>query len=861
MIFPADRFRGYKRPGGKMKLRFVLYFSMIVFLASCAGGGGKGTQVSGDFCVNDNNTYTINDGSGSRTYEIGQDRFLAYFLANIGGQIRAVSDITIKMEGFDPFTALIWGSGSTIRGGTAETMLASVPLRNEGVITSLTRFGDASSPKIFYGSARGVGILKRSETSEGSGFEEEIFKTIPSGVISASSSTNGSSTNFFLTTGTGYVISATDGSLASGGNCYGIIASPSTLTEQNVTFIPVKTAAASSKVFVLGKESIAGGLSPDFSQAFGPVLKSMAIDAPTFIVKVVDTGSKTMEPVAFPLSTKGFTGFDRFIPTDVATDGTRLYVAGLGYEKAALDSFIATYCDEPSLEERISCLEEKAKSGVLIKHKNESGLDALTGGFFIYRDLTKVNENADYFARVPLPLFFGDENSPPLIFNVAVKEDKALLRSPNFLATLEKTVNDITGEERWVITNDFDAMDGLFPGLPTSVNMYSMDGKNYAVATVVGLKTDQGSGVSTLETVSPEGALSLLDMGAVETRLEDGAGSYVALVEPFDEKGGMLYLANITDRKWISPSSDAGAYVSRAAYDGTNLAFTWSRNMLGWTLSWQEKDRGTTKGDYNMPISGDSRYFVGFPDVGSAEVETLKETRTIADLSFADKKLFALLYGFYEGKHYYQAAVYTSTLTDSKYTPVLAGFTNTISITGEDADRRARFQKITKNSDGSFTAMFSCAGGLRKFTITPSSPPPPARSIDTVFSTANVIDLDINDTGDLFAFLSGKSIRIRNLSDPATNISSTSVPQTDDSTKLKNASLVLHSKWMFLSTPEGATSPFWVINISQPTIPTQTMKCNACKFNGLAWLPSFENNLLASSDTGGVEIYDISNLE
>jgi hypothetical protein len=66
---------------------------------------------------------------------------------------------------------------------------------------------------------------------------------------------------------------------------------------------------------------------------------------------------------------------------------------------------------------------------------------------------------------------------------------------------------------------------------------------------------------------------------------------------------------------------------------------------------------------------------------------------------------------------------------------------------------------------------------------------------------------------------------------------------------------------MFLSTPEGATSPFWVIDIGTPSTPTQTMKCNACNFNGLAWFPSFENNLLASSDTGGIEIYDISNLE
>jgi hypothetical protein len=828
---------------------------MILFLASCAGGG-TGMQVSGEFCVNDSNTYTIN----GRTYEIGQDRFLQYFLANIGGQIRAVSDVTIKTEGADPFTALIWGSGSTVRGGTADTMLVNLPLKNEGVITSLTRFGDASSSKIFYGSARGAGILKRSETSGGSGFEEETFKTIPSGVVSVSSSVSGSTTNFFLTTGAGYVISTTDSSFASG-RCYGIIASPSTLTEQNVTFIPVKTASAGSKVFVLAKESTAGGLSPTFSQAFDPVLKSMALDAPANIVKAVDTGSKTVESVAFPVETKGFTGFDRFIPTDVAADGTRLYVAGLGYEKAVLDSFIGAYCGSPALEERIACLEEKAKNGSLIKLKNGLGLDALTGGFFIYGDLSKTNESADYFARVPLPLFFSDENSPPLIYSVAAKEDKALLRGPGFLATLEKTVNDVTGEERWVIKNDFDATKGLFSGVPASAGIYSMDGNNYAAAAVAGLKDAEGGGISTLETVSPEGVLSLMDTGAVETRIEDGAGNYLAVVEPFDEKGGMLYLSNITERKWISPSPDAGAYVARAAYDGNNLAFVWSKNMLSWTLSWQQKDNGSTKGDCSIPINADSRYFAGFPDVGTTEIETLKETRTVADLFFSDKKLFALFYGFYEGKHYYQAAVYTSALTDGRYTPVLAGYTNTISMTGEEADKRARFQKITKNSDGSYTAVFSCAGGLRKFTVTPSSPPASARSIDVVFSKSNVIDLDINDTGDLFAYIWKRSVHIRNLSNPGTPISSTSVPVTDGAAKLTNASLVLHSNWLFLSTPAGAASPFWVIDISTPSAPTQMMKCNTCNFNGLAWFPAFENNLLASSDTGGIEIYDISNLE
>jgi len=445
-----------------------------------------------------------------------------------------------------------------------------------------------------------------------------------------------------------------------------------------------------------------------------------------------------------------------------------------------------------------------------------------------------------------------------LIFNIAAKNENVLLVAPNFLAVLEKGMNDITGEERWVIKKAFDSRDGLFTGIPSSALLSSINSANYAISAIIGLKNDEGTQSSALEAISSDGTISILDTGSGKTRLEDGAGNHIAIIEPLNKMGGVLYLSNAVEKKKIN--TDANAYVSNASYDGTNLAYVWTKNMLGWTLSWQKKEDDATKGDYNIPLSGDSRYFTGFPDIGTTDIEATKDVRKIADLAFSDKKLFVLLYGFYEGKHYYQAAVYTASLNDGKYLPTLAGYTSTISFSGNEADKRARFQRITKNSDGSFTALFSSSGGLRKFTISPSSPPAFA-NIETIFSASNIIDLDIDDSGELFAFISGKTIRIRNLSNPNVNITATSVSQSGSSESFEGASIILHSKWLFLSTPKGASSPFWVIDVSNPQAPELKMKCNLCDFNGLTYLAAFEDNLFASSETDGIEIYDVSNLE
>lgn len=845
---------------------FLICLPLLFFIWTCSGGGGGSTGgplagVIGDFCINtDNSQYTVRDGSGTQSFDIAQEPFFANFAGNIGGQVRAVTSATISQEDAQPVTVLLWGAGSSIRSGYSGAVLSSVPLKNEGVITDMAQYGTASKPKIVYGTERGIGIGGASAEGEES---ESFFKQIPSGVLSVASVKDGSKTNFLLTTGSGYILTTAEDVIKGGSGCLGILAAPSSFVESDVNFYPVKATIAAAKILVLANKSVAGGFTPTFAQAFDPILDGLINDTQPSIAWAIDTGAKSIAKVAFPASTSGFSGYDRFVPTDVATDGTNLYVAGLAYQKEAIDSFVISTCNKPSPDEKLTCMRNAAKAGTLISVKTTSGIDAIASGFFIYRDLSKTSEAAAFFARVPVSAFTKSEDAPSLIFHMAVSGDNVTFRGPNFLATLSKTT-DTSGEESWRIDHAFDGRSGLQSGIPANLHVYADEGGPAIAATFVGVKNDDGSGASSLETMASDGTFMILDTGAIKTRMAAGAGSYIVGIELQNQRGGSLYIENPTERKWINFDSNPLSYASHAAYDGTALAYAWSRPGRGWTIAWQKGDDMMTTGSYYISFTGESLpHYDSFPDVSAGDTEALEQTRDIADMALVKGKLFVLYYGFYEGKHYYQVGVYGASVdAEGKYSVEHQGISsNTLVVSGDEADRRARFQKITKNDGtGAFTALFSCAAGLKQFQITPSSAVTvPAAPITSLFSASNVMDLDMDDAGQVFAFISNMTIVIRNLSDPTRNISSSSLPGSDTTTtRLSNSSIVLTSNRIFIATPQGAAAPFWIL--ASPQTPTIKSKCASCYFNGLATFPAFANQLLVSSDTGGIEIYDIEGL-
>jgi len=845
--------------------KFCWLCLLIIFsIASCSKGGGEKitatlTGAAGQFCISTDNQYTITDSKTgqSQTIPIEPEQFFAHFKGNISGQIRAVTSFVISGENQEPATMLIWGSGSSVQYGAAGAMLGPLLLKNKGAVVDLASYTSGANLRVFYGGERGFGIIELKGDGK---LGELAFRTIPTGVLSVAALSENDKTRFVFVTGDGYVLTTTEDALTSGNGCYDILTSPSALTEGEAAYIPVKIAVANAKVLVLAKKSTAGGLTPTFKEAFDPILESLITNEAPSIIRAVDLTSLALEPVAFSAESGGYIGFDQFIPTDVASDKTNFYAAGLAYEKSAVDSLIIGLCDRPSTAEKIGCLRDLAKTGDLTSLKNSIGVDAFTGGFFIYRDLTKMGEKAAHFARVPVTTFANIETAPPLVFSAAVNDDKAAFRAPNFLAVLTKSASSTGGEERWVIGPEFDSHKGINGSIPAALTVYNLAGSSFIAATSVGVKGDDGSGASILEGISPDGKFLIGDTGAIMIRMEDGAEAYLAAIDLASARGGTLYLENAVERKRIDADTRAGVYVSRAAYNGTDLAFAWSAPGEAWRIEWQKGTDSATRGQLSFARAGDSHHYKNFPDVSAGDLNAFEDAHDIADMSFADGKLFILYYGFAAAKHYYQAAVYESVFSDGRHHPALRGVTTTLSFAGDEIDRRARFQKIAKNNDGSFTALFSCAGGLRQFQITPSSSVASA-AISNVFSAPNVIDLDFDDAGQRFAYISQKTIHIRNLASPTTDITTTSLPASDTTTaRLSNASLVLISNRLLIATPQGASAPFWVMDATQAKPLKVISKCGGCQFNALAGFASFPNQLLASSETGGVEIYDISGL-
>ncbi len=843
--------------------RFLTLFAAVsISLTACSGGGGTtvplaSTGASGEICVTSSDKYTIKDGltGESKEVTIEPEPFLEHFMGNIGGQIRAVSSSLVSMEDAEPLTLAIWGQGPSIQYGTAGVTLGPLLLKNEGAVTDMISYGSSAAPKIFYGSTRGIGIIDIKEDGK---FGELAYRPVPAGVLSVAASKQDDKTRFFFVTGDGYVLSVGEEELSAGAGCYDILSSSAVLKDGEVNYTPAKVAVASTKAMVLAKKNTAGGFTPTFAETFDPVLEELAGGPSAAIVRAVDIGSHGVENVAF-VSDTGLTGFDKFIPSDVASDGTNFYVAGLAYEKAAVDGFVVTSCSEPTTAEKINCMREEAKGGDLTSLDTSLGVDALTGGFFIYRDPATIGAKAAHFARAAITTYAKSEDAPPLIFHAAVVNDKASFRAPNFLAVMTKTA-DSSGKEKWETGPAYDVRNGLIAGVPANLSVISSAGDSFIAATFVAVKGADGSGASSLEIVRSDGTL-LTETGSIKTRLEDGRGGYLAAIDTTSERGGVPYLENAVERNRIDfTSTMTDAYAARAAYDGDNYAFAWSNPGGPWRIEWQRRLDSLTRGQLSFNRTGDANHFKNFPDVGGGDTKALEDARDVADMAFAEGKLFVLLYGFAGGKHYYQGVVYGATVSDEKYHPALQGFTNMISLEGDEFDRRARFQKITKSPSGIYTAVFSCAGGLKQFQTPLASPPAPV-NITSLFSARNVMDLDLDDAGTRFAFIQNKTIKIRNFLAPVTDISSTSLPSSEGTTsRLSNSSIVLLQDKLFVSTPVGTAAPFWIINVAAPAAPAIFSKCKSCSFNGLASFPSFAGQILASSDTGGVEIYKVSDL-
>ena len=848
---------------------FLFCLPVFLFIWSCSGGGGPEAakiSSSGQVCVSSENQYTITDSQTgeSQTITAEEETLLTKYLFGMGGQIRAVASTVMSVEDAEPVTMLMWGSGSSIQYATGGMFLGPLALSREGAVTDMVSYGKLALPKIFFGTERGIGVAEvMPDDTRGEGVPpykmlESIYKPVPPGVLSVAVLTAESKTRLFFVTGDGYVLTINEEDFLAGGSCYDIISSKTVLTDGATNFMPVKVAVTSSKAFILAKKSLDGGLAPTFAQTYDPILQTLMTGEKNMIARAVDLSTNGVEEIAVKADTGGYKGFDQFIPTDVAGDGTNLYIAGLAYDKATVDSFYISTCDKASAAENLACMRDKAKEGTLELLDTSGGYDAMAGGFFIYRDLAKTGETAAHFTRIPINTVPVSKSGPPLIFHMTVKEDRAAFRAPNFLVAPMKSVK--SGKEDWTIGATYDENSGLIIATPANLNIYSVSDATYIAATSVGAKGDDGSGASSLEMLDGDGVLTILDTGSTKIRMEDAKKPYLAAIDTLSNYGGALYLENPDKKNFILASTSIDAFISRAAYDGTYLAFAWSEPGAPWRIDIQKGVDGATRGEYTISKDGDSRHYVGFPDVDQSNSQAFETSRSILDMKFAEGRLFVLFYGFNGGKHYYQAGAYGASLTDGKYKPALLGIINTISFNGDEIDANGRFQKITKNTSGQFTAIFSCAGGLRQFAITPASSVPSV-NITSLFSAPNVIDLDFDDAGTKFAFVSSKTIFIRDTSDYSRNVGSTSVTASESETsRLSNASLVMTSKNIFISTPVGASAPFWIIDISNAVKPKVASKCASCRFNGLAIYPDFENQLLACSETGGVEVYDITGM-
>ncbi len=845
----------------------VTAVALVFIMGACKGGQPTGVAglsgSSGSLCLSDAYTYTVDlEGVQPSSYQFNPDPLAEIYEGSIGGQIRGVASMNVALPGEVPNEVLFWGNGASVRYGTPDGEEGSVLLMKPGAVTDLAPIVYEGKQMLVYGTERGVGVIGPDASGDLEDKSKEgAWRSVPAGVLSLTANDDGS--RILYTSADGYLQQISAKAIMGGENCSGIISSQVYSETAGADMVPIKAKLAGDNAFVLWKlASTVRTTAPTFDQAYDPIFTAMAEDTTLASVSSINLASGKASDVGFQAEDDSFDRYDRFIPTDVASDGSNFYVVGVAYAQKSVGEFLAANC--AGATDIVECLREAARDGKLADYTGGTGIDKFVAGFFIYRDMSDLSK-ADHFEVIHISLYKNDENAPPFQYAISVLGEQVFVRAPNFMVAKMRSGS---ASESWTFTAVADPTNvGLTTGLPNRITPYG----GGAVSSFTAVRQPDGSGASELEFMDMANmTFKVIDTGAIYIRL-DGAGQtsgLVAAIEMAAERGGKLYLENAVIRKPIDISFD-GAFVSHAAYDGSRLAFAWSStgNVANpeysqpWRIAVQSGSDSSTRGETSISRSGGSAgEFKSFPAVGP-QSENPGQLRGIGSMILSeDIKLAVLFSGYASNKWYHQMALYALSKTGDNYDPpALIGISNTVISAGTTASHDGKILRIQKiGSD--HEVIFSNAEKIYSWKVTGNQANPPAGTLTEIFEIPKFVDAALDAKGkSKVAIVSGDKIIVKDLANPSAQGVTFDVERKEGSTltRLIGARIGMSENALALASPYGAAATFSLYNVDSGSI-SLAAETSLTRFFDVKIFSFFPNYLLASSQASGVEIFNLS---
>jgi len=847
----------------------VTVLTALLILSGCKGGGGARTATSltgssGTLCLTDDYSYRVElEGGSAQQYGIEPDPLATAYEGNIGGQIRGIARMSIGAPGEESQEVLLWGMGASVHYGTPEAEAGTVLLDRPGAVMDIAPISYGGQQMLVYGTERGVGIIGSTSTGGLADMASQgAWRSVPAGVLSLVASEDGSRILFTSRDGFLQQISAAD--IIAGESCSGIVASRVFNEAAQVDMIPVKVQLAGERAFILSRiDSAVLSTAPTFDQAYDPIFKAMASDSVLSTVSSIDLTAGGSAEIGYAAANGSFDRYDRFIPSDIFSDGQNLYVVGLAYAQSSVGEFLSSECtSEEDASDPVQCLKEAARDGKLADYTGGTALDKFVAGFFVYRDMEDLSK-ADHFEVINISLYKEDEDAPPFIYAIASLGDQVFVRGANFMVAKMRS-----GEtsESWTFTAIADSTNvGLTTGIPNRILPYGAG----AISSFTAVRQPDGSGASELEYMDISAlAFSVIDTGAIFVRV-DGAGEdsgLVAAIEMASSRGGKLFLENAVARKPIGISY-GGNYSSHAAYDGTRLAFAWSSTGTTavpekdqpWRIAVQTGSVASSRGEVSLSRStGSNGEFSGFPSMSSSDPN---EQRGVGGMALSEdgSYLAVLLSGYSSSKWYHQMALYKLTKSGGVYeAPKLAGISDKVESSGSSSAHPGRVLAIRK--DGTkYETVFSNADSIRSWKVAPNTSSPPGGVPTKMFGVSKFVDATMDAQGSSkIAIVSGNKIIIKDADNPTAEGLAVSVQMLETTTldKLVAARVGLSGPLLAIASPYGAAYTFSLYQVSASSI-SLVAGTKLSRFFDARVFRFFPDYLLASSQAGGIEIYDI----
>jgi hypothetical protein len=227
-----------------------------------------------------------------------------------------------------------------------------------------------------------------------------------------------------------------------------------------------------------------------------------------------------------------------------------------------------------------------------------------------------------------------------------------------------------------------------------------------------------------------------------------------------------------------------------------------------------------------------------------------------------DGYLAVLLTGYLSGKWHDQLLLYQLGTTSGVYdAPKLVGVSSRIETSGTSSSYPGAVLGMRK-SGSAREVIFSTPDSIRTWSVTPASPPGGGtlKEIFKASSDSTMVDASMDAMGSSkVAIIAGNSVIIKDVDDTSAQGVSVSVQMLSSTTldRLVGARVGLSGSLLAIATPYGATNTFSLYQVGGDAV-SLVAGTKLSRFFDVKVFRFFPNYLLASSQAGGIEIYDLS---